>query len=314
MSKISPSEGDEQLLMFATDGFDEVKSTDSFSHETTTFNFGGNTFFATYWRPKQGGKPKGLVFLCHGYAEYISPSYDEIAEALAEMGFLVFGHDHVGHGRSSGQRVQVNSMADYVQPLLAHVKKVQRENGGNVPTFVIGHSMGGLITVNAVLEGQEMFSGMVLMGPLIKMDPDIATPVKKVLAKVFQSLIPSFSLGELDHTAITRDEQVVKRVKEDHLGWHGGFRARHSHVLLEATDALADGKLLHTIKIPALIMQGGLDKLVLPAGASFCHENLGSEDKKLLEFPEAFHNLFVELEDVKNPVIKETCDWLIQHA
>ena len=42
--------------------------------------------------------------------------------------------------------------------------------------------MGGLITTYAGIEGQDLFKGLIFMGPLIKMDPNIATPLKKVLA------------------------------------------------------------------------------------------------------------------------------------
>ncbi len=36
------------------------------------------------------------------------PYYDEVAIKGAEQGILCFGHDHTGHGQSSGDRVQVH--------------------------------------------------------------------------------------------------------------------------------------------------------------------------------------------------------------
>ena len=36
------------------------------------------------------------------------PYYNQLAEAARDSGLLVFGHDHVGHGRSEGERVQVS--------------------------------------------------------------------------------------------------------------------------------------------------------------------------------------------------------------
>ena len=122
------------------------------------------------------------------------------------------------------------------------------------------------------------------------------------------------ALGTLDASLITRDEVVAKRVSEDPLCWHGGFKAQHSNMLIKATDILAKENCLKKITAPLLIMQGGQDKLVCPDGAPFLHDNVGSADKKLLSYQDAFHNLFVELEDVKTTVIKETCTWIEQHS
>ena len=307
MSKITPQD---DLPTFSSEGFEEVVATDVFKKETSTFELNNEKFFATYWRPRE---VKALIFFCHGYAEYLSASYDEVAEILVKEGFLIFGHDHVGHGRSSGQRVQVSSIQDYVQPVLAHVKKVQRDYNADLPLFILGHSMGGLISINVLLAEQELFQGVVLMGPLVMMNPDLATPFKKFLANIFSRILPSFAIGELIPEDITRDKSVVERVNDDPLNWHGGFRALHSNVLLQSTDALADGTALKKITTPALVIQGQLDKLVYPPGAQFFHDNVGSTDKKLVIHEQGFHNLYVELEDVKSLALKDTRDWLLQH-
>ena len=74
---------------------------------TAQFHFGnfyGNeTFFATYWKPGEGeyiakDSIKALVFIAHGYAEYLGDAYDEVAKLWTYGvggGCLVFGHDHV---------------------------------------------------------------------------------------------------------------------------------------------------------------------------------------------------------------------------
>ena len=151
------------------------------------------------------------------------------------------------------------------------------------------------------------------MGPLIKPDPDTATPLNKLLAKILQFLAPKFALGKLDEDAITRDKSVVKRVKADKLNWHGGYRARHTHVLLQSMDNLQNGILLRQIRVPILTFQGGQDRLVDPNGAKFLHQSVSSNDKKLVMVEEAFHNLYVEFEAVKVPVIKETIGWILKH-
>lgn len=171
--------------------------------------------------------------------------------------------------------------------------------------------MGGLITLYSVLAEPNLFKAVILNGPLVKLAPEIATPLKKILARIAKGILPSFALGNLDASAITRVEEVVKRVENDPLNWHGGFRAQLSYVLMESTDNFENGDLLEDIKNPILILQGEKDKLVNPEGAKFCHDKIGSESKKLVQFPDAFHNLFVEEEDVKSEAIKLTCDWIL---
>ena len=57
-----------------------------------------------------------------------------------------------------------------------------------------------------------VFQGIILMGPLLVIDPDMATPIKKWLARVLQGILPSFSLGALEASHITRDAVYVKKV------------------------------------------------------------------------------------------------------
>ena len=55
---------------------------------------------------------------------------------------------------------------------------------------------------------------MILMGPLVIVDPDLATPVKKWLAKVLQGILPGFCLGGIDAALVTRDREYVRKVKQ----------------------------------------------------------------------------------------------------
>merc|ERR1712142_65874 len=74
--------------------------------------------FERTWHPTDN--PKGLVFICHGYGEH-TDWYDEFGEMLARQGFLAFGHDHLGHGLSSGNRATVADMELYVDDIAVHV-------------------------------------------------------------------------------------------------------------------------------------------------------------------------------------------------
>jgi alpha-beta hydrolase superfamily lysophospholipase len=47
-----------------------------------------------------------IVVLAHGYGEHLG-RYEHVAQFLVQRGALVAGPDHVGHGRSGGERVEI---------------------------------------------------------------------------------------------------------------------------------------------------------------------------------------------------------------
>ena len=47
---------------------------------------------------------------------------------------------------------------------------------------------------------------MVLMGPMIALDPAMATPMKVFMAKAASRFLPGFSLGGIDPALVTSDQ------------------------------------------------------------------------------------------------------------
>ena len=62
---------------------------------------GSSTVHYTVWMPE--GNPSAMVQISHGMCEYMD-RYDEVAKYLCEKGCIVFGNDHIGHGRSAADR------------------------------------------------------------------------------------------------------------------------------------------------------------------------------------------------------------------
>ena len=68
---------------------------------------------------------QALVYLSHGFGEHLE-WYDELSVHLCETGgFLVFGHDHSGHGLSEGPRGSVDDVDHFVNDVIFHVTKVR---------------------------------------------------------------------------------------------------------------------------------------------------------------------------------------------
>ena len=121
---------------------------------------------------------------------------------------VLFGHDHVGHGRSDGKRVYVESVDQYVDDLFLHCKDMQRSYPHS-PLFAIGHSMGGMILLRACLNHSTLFKGVILQGPLVIPGP----PLGPFDARVnFWTYLPtSLFLGALD---VINPEMVLGRVTQ----------------------------------------------------------------------------------------------------
>jgi len=153
----------------------------------------------------------------HGVGEHCS-KYEEFAHILAKQGLLVISHDHVGHGRSEGEPVQISSFSIYVADVLKHIDELSENNAG-LPIFLLGHSMGGTISILCAMERPHFFAGLVLCAPAILANPKTATRFMIFLGRVVSYVAPSFQVvGSEDYSALTRDpEQVMPITLNDPL-------------------------------------------------------------------------------------------------
>ena len=69
--------------------------------ETSTLSSDGHSWLRVLaWFPDPTYTRHGIVQLVHGMSEHIG-RYDHFARFLAGLGYVVFGHDHIGHGKST---------------------------------------------------------------------------------------------------------------------------------------------------------------------------------------------------------------------
>ncbi|TRY61857.1 hypothetical protein TCAL_11238 [Tigriopus californicus] len=173
----------------------------------------------------------------------------------------------------------------------------------DLPLFVVGHSLGGLISLLAVLAAPEptFFRGAVLMAPLIEVDPSMATPCNIWMAKWLSNILPQMPISHVVSEAITRNRPALDAMLADELNYSGGVKVKFAFHGLHALAHLE--KSLGQIRLPLLIQQGAVDTIVRPEGARKLFATVPSEDKQLLEYPEAFHNMYIEYDEVVQKVV-----------
>src|SRR5699024_12848886 len=74
--------------------------------------------------PEKPNQAKAVIQIAHGMAEHIL-RYEQFAEYLTTQGYIVYGHDHRGHGdhRSEEHTSELQSRFDLVCRLLLEKKK-----------------------------------------------------------------------------------------------------------------------------------------------------------------------------------------------
>ena len=61
------------------------------------------------------------------------------------------------------------------------MRLVRQEVGQELPTFLLGMSMGGFVVVNAAIEDENLADGVVLLAPMLSLDRLASRGINKVL-------------------------------------------------------------------------------------------------------------------------------------
>jgi alpha-beta hydrolase superfamily lysophospholipase len=235
-----------------------------------------------------------IVILAHGYGEHLG-RYDHVAEVLVDRGAIVAGPDHVGHGRSGGERVVITDFDRVVDDLHAVVRRVKDRYPG-LPVVLVGHSMGGLIGARyAQLHGDEL-AGLVLTGPVL----GTWTAATDMLA------LDEIPDDPLDVSTLSRDPAVGETYSADELVWHGPFKRPTLEALDAGLKTINAGPKLGAL--PTLWLHGEDDQLVPLTETRRGIETLGFTDLEEIVYPRARHEVFNETN--KDEVIGRTADFV----
>lgn len=234
---------------------------------------------ARAWAPTEG-EPTWLAVLAHGYGEHLG-RYHHVAEALCAAGAVVYGADHRGHGRSSGERVLIDDYTGVVEDVHRVVSQA-RTAYRTLPLVLIGHSMGGLIASRYAQVHPEDLQALVLSGPVLGR----WTALEQLRAA---EEIPD---APIDPSTLSRDPAVGQDYAADELVWHGPFKRTTVNALAtELKRGLAVGPLG---SLPLLWVHGSDDRLVPVDDTKVGIEALAGEDFTARIFPGARHEVFNE--------------------
>jgi lysophospholipase len=177
----------------------------------------------------------------------------------------------------------------------------------NLPVFLLGHSMGGLIATRYAILHQDRLAGLMLSGPLAALEA--ASPVERVAARVLSAVAPRLPVVAVDAKLVSRDPAVVDAYVNDPLVHHRKLPARTVAELAATIDSFPGDAA--KITVPTLIMYGTADGLCPPAGSVMLADRISSPDKTLTPYEGLYHEILNEPE--QRQVLDDICTWLGAH-
>lgn len=230
---------------------------------------------------------KGIVQICHGMCEYFD-KYKHFAEFLASNGYIVCGHDHIGHGNSvnskddlgffakrEGYKYLIKDTKNFTDIVKDYYSGLLKQD--EIKYYLFGHSMGSFISRCYAAKYGDGINGLILCGtigpqPLINAGINLAQTMadkkgdhyrsKKLYNMALDFANISFIPASTRFDWISSDEEEVEKhindEKSDFIFTVSGFKD-----LFHLVRLCNSPMLIKTVpkELPILFISGALDPI-----------------------------------------------------
>lgn len=256
-----------------------------------------------YYKKDLAKSPKGVILINHGFAEH-SGRYDYVAEKFNEGKYSVYRYDLRGHGKTKSPRGHIESYEEFIKDCDEMVELATRENKG-LATFILGHSMGGMITCLYGIKYPEKLKGQIFSGPAVDTLP-LAKGMRSKFLKALKLLAKTKTIKNVVGPDICSVEQVVIDYRKDPLILKEATISFYVEFLIEGIGYI--GENIKNYKYPCFIAHGEKDKIVPKEIGKYLYENISSEDKKIKTYDDLYHEILNENE--KDEILGDMIRWL----
>lgn len=264
----------------------------------------GLNLYYQCWVPANR-RARAVLINLHGLGDH-SGLYPTLAEHFPPRGIALYAYDMRGNGRSPGQRAYLQAWHEYVDDLHAFLLRV-REWEPNLPVFVLGNSLGGLVVLEYALQHPGELSGVIAAAP--PLGELGVPPLLMALGRVMSRMWPRFSLEVgMDLSGLARDPKVIESVVNDPL-FHRRGTARLSTEVTAAITRVQAGA--PELVVPLLLLHGSDDRMVPPDGTRRFFSRLRLEDRQFREYEGAYHGLLADLNHTE--VLADVERWVGAH-
>ncbi|NBO96569.1 MAG: alpha/beta hydrolase [Betaproteobacteria bacterium] len=261
------------------------------------------------WNASLPMQARGVVLMVHGLGEHMG-RYSQTAQVLQQEGWICVGYDHLGHGRSEGDRGKIPFSDALVEGLVHVAQHVIAEMPSKIaqdlPLILLGHSMGGLVVVQAIAKARDRMPDIcaaVLSAPALGI---FLSTSEKWLLHCIPLLVPNLCLAnKIDTSTLCRDRAVVERYNKDPLV-HRKISLRLAAWMFHASQQI--DQCARDWSIPVLLLLAGKDELVDNNSARRFAQQLSAELVAVDNEPEMLHEVLNDPE--KGRVLNRIADWM----
>lgn len=234
-----------------------------------------STFHVTFYSPNENATLRGCVIVVHGLDENANRYRSMAKEALVPAGFTLVVPDLPGFGQTPGPR-GVSTEEACLEVIDQTVEMMKTQTKG-MPIFLYGHSMGGNLALNYLLNKEErieadgsvsfvanpdnVFHAAIISSPWLKLQRKLPDFLMKII-RFLGGILPKATISNgLKMEQLCNDHKLLQDREQDKL-CHGRISFKLLADIWQAgLRALQYGQNLH---LPLLLMYGSADQIVSP--------------------------------------------------
>ena len=272
----------------------------------------GVTVAAYRWDP--AGEPRAIAQITHGVGEY-ARRYQPLVDDLVADGYVVYSHDHRGHGNTAASEDAFGVLGeDGWGQLVADIGRtgdLAKAAHPGLPLVLIAHSLGSFAAQQYLLDHSADVTAVVLSGTAVI---DLLEPAMDLEAPMdLSGFNAPFAPPRTDFDWLSRDDaQVDKYIADAGCGF--GLDVAGGKAMSAAARRLADPAQVAQMRtdLPVYVVVGDQDPvnggLALVNELIRRYEQAGLSDVTLVTWPGARHEVFNESN--RDEVVAGMMAWL----
>jgi alpha-beta hydrolase superfamily lysophospholipase len=259
------------------------------------------------WQSKTG-QTRAYLLAIHGLSLH-GQVYNRMGEELSRNGITVVAPDLRGYGGRTSRDSATAAVAgtnaqlptspspaadkiDYagsLKDLAAIVDELHRRSPG-APIYVLGESLGASMAIQLAAIRPDIVDGLILSAPGVKLHHCLSLNMVPSVLRMFVDDRHELNIAPYLRKHFSNDEAIVSEHLTDRA-----VRTRFSIKAIFSTCKVVRQTLKASCQVPGhvpvLILQGGEDKMLKPAGAQRLRVSFARHDADLVSLPEAGHIL-----------------------